>query len=130
MIDSGTTSTLRHVKRWRTEGHAVALASVVRAWGSAPRRPGALMAVCENGDFAGSVSGGCVEVAIMEEARGAMTTRRPRVVEYGVSDENAWAVGLPCGGQIQVHVDPVGEGMLEDSVVRDLIIAREDGEAV
>ena len=130
MIDSGTTGTLRHLARWRAQGHKVVLASVVRSWGSAPRGPGALMAVCDNADFAGSVSGGCVEVAVIEEARGAMRMGRPRVVEYGVSDEDAWSVGLPCGGQIQVHLDPVGNGMLEESVVQELITAREGGEAV
>lgn len=88
------------------------------------------MAISDSGDFAGSVSGGCVEGAVVEEARGAMAAGRPRLVEYGVTDEDAWAVGLACGGQIQIHLDPVTEGMLDETVLRELVAAREAGQAV
>ncbi len=94
---------------WYDEGRGVALATVVETWGSAPRRPGSHMVVDDQGRFVGSVSGGCVEVAVVDEARGVLSDARPRDLRYGVADADAWAVGLACGGSIRVVVHPVGE---------------------
>jgi xanthine dehydrogenase accessory factor len=98
---------LPDVERWRRDGKAVALATVVKVWGSAPRGPGAKMAVSAAGDIAGSVSGGCVEGAVVEEAQGVLARGEPKLLTFGVSDDEAWAVGLSCGGEIQVWVEPL-----------------------
>lgn len=95
------------VDRWRAAGEAVALATVVSTWGSAPRREGSKLAVSGSGAMAGSVSGGCVEGALVEEALAALRHGRPRLVSYGVADEAAWSVGLACGGRIEVFVAPL-----------------------
>ncbi len=92
---------------WLADGHKVALATVVKTWGSAPRQAGSQMAVRDDGAFTGSVSGGCVEGAVIEGAREAMQSGAPRKMEFGVSDADAWAVGLACGGRIEVFVEPV-----------------------
>jgi xanthine/CO dehydrogenase XdhC/CoxF family maturation factor len=99
---------LEQAQAWRSAGHRVALATVVQTWGSAPRATGSHLAVNDAGSFAGSVSGGCVESAVIEGALEAITDGRPRLLEFGVSDEEAWAVGLACGGQIQVYVERIG----------------------
>jgi xanthine dehydrogenase accessory factor len=83
------------------------------------------MAVCDTGAFVGSVSGGCVEAAVVDEALGAMGDRTARVVEYGISDEEAWSVGLACGGRVSISVVPIGDGTLADEVLSDVIEARE-----
>jgi xanthine dehydrogenase accessory factor len=102
---------LKAATGWLAEGHKVALGTVVKTWGSAPRPAGSQIAVCENGAFAGSVSGGCVEGAVIEEALAAMADGKSRTLEFGVSNEQAWSVGLACGGRIAIHVEPVlGEG--------------------
>jgi xanthine dehydrogenase accessory factor len=93
------------VERWRSEGQRVALATVVGVEQSAPRDPGATLAVNERGDVAGSVSGGCVESAVYEEGQDAIATGRARLVTYGISDEDAISVGLTCGGTIHVFVE-------------------------
>lgn len=93
------------VERWRGEGQRVALATVVGVEKSAPRDPGAVLAVNERGDVAGSVSGGCVEAAVYEEARDAIESGRARLVAYGISDADAISVGLTCGGTIHVFVE-------------------------
>ena len=98
---------LPDVERWRRDGKGVALATVVKVWGSAPRQPGAKMAVSSAGDIAGSVSGGCVEGAVVEEAQGVLARGEPKLLTFGVSDDEAWAVGLSCGGEIQVWVEPL-----------------------
>jgi xanthine/CO dehydrogenase XdhC/CoxF family maturation factor len=92
---------------WREQGLAVALATVARTWGSAPRSPGSHMAINERGEFAGSVSGGCIEAAVVGEALEVMRDRKPRRLEFGVSDERAWQVGLACGGRVVVYVEPL-----------------------
>ncbi|MFO1402284.1 MAG: XdhC family protein [Steroidobacteraceae bacterium] len=86
-------------------GRRVALATVIRTWGSAPRRAGSLMAVDEDGGFSGSVSGGCVEGEVVRAAREACVAGQPRLLEFTVSDADAWQVGLACGGQVQVYVE-------------------------
>ncbi|CAN5331272.1 XdhC family protein [soil metagenome] len=98
---------LRQALRWREAGVGVALATVVETWGSAPRREGSLLAVDERGSFVGSVSGGCVENAVIEEAQGVIGSGTPRLLEFGVSDETAWGVGLACGGRVRVYVERV-----------------------
>ncbi len=104
--------------KWSRAGGA-ALATVVETWGSAPRPVGSQLAVAADGQFEGSVSGGCVEGAVIEESVEAMAAGVPRILEFGVADEDAFAVGLACGGRIKVLVDPVGGasglpvGMLE-----------------
>ena len=95
------------VARWRIEGHAVALATVEKTWGSAPRPPGSHMAVRSDGAFLGSISGGCVEGATIDEAVQTIGDGRPRQLHFGVSDDTAWSVGLACGGQIDVFVERV-----------------------
>jgi xanthine/CO dehydrogenase XdhC/CoxF family maturation factor len=90
---------------WRTSGAQVAIATVVSTWGSAPRPAGSQMVCNSAGEFAGSVSGGCVEVAVIESAMQVLQTGTPVVLEYGVSDETAWSVGLACGGRIRVFVE-------------------------
>ncbi len=91
--------------RWQGEGHKVALATVVKTWGSAPRPAGSQLAVRDDGAFAGSVSGGCVEGAVIEGAQDVMRTGNVRQLEFGVSDEQAWEVGLACGGRIVIFVE-------------------------
>lgn len=91
--------------RWRGEGHKVALATVVKTWGSAPRPAGSQVAVRDDGAFVGSVSGGCVEGAVIEGAQDVMRTGRIKQLEFGVSDAEAWAVGLACGGRIEILVE-------------------------
>ncbi len=99
---------------WIKEGRAVALASVVETWGSAPRPVGAQLAVAADGQMAGSVSGGCVEGDVVVAAQDALEDGRARLLDYGVSDENAFAVGLACGGRIRVLVEPIGLGQGPD----------------
>ncbi|MFN8470596.1 MAG: XdhC family protein [Anaerolineae bacterium] len=95
------------IERWRANGEDVALATVVKAMGSSPRQLGAKMAVTRSGDMVGSVSGGCVEGAVFEEAQKVLKSRRPKLVRYGVADELAWEVGLACGGIIEVFIEPL-----------------------
>lgn len=98
---------LARAARWRDQGRAVALATVVRTWGSSPRQAGSQLAVDEEGRFVGSVSGGCVEGAVIEEARAVMADGEPRLLEFGVTDDEAWAVGLACGGRVEIWVERV-----------------------
>jgi xanthine dehydrogenase accessory factor len=95
---------LRRARAWVEAGAGVALATVVSTWGSAPRRAGSLLAATAGGEFQGSVSGGCVEAAVVREARAAIADGRPRLLRYGVSDAEAREVGLACGGAIEVLV--------------------------
>lgn len=98
---------LPEIDQWRAEGKQVALATVVNVLGSAPRPIGARMAITSKGQLAGSVSGGCVETAVVMEAQQVLKHDKPRLVEYGISDEMAWDVGLSCGGTIEVYIEPV-----------------------
>ncbi|WP_299842908.1 XdhC family protein [uncultured Roseovarius sp.] len=114
---------------WHRAGKGAALATVVETWGSAPRRVGSQLAISGEGEIAGSVSGGCVEGAVVAEALDAITAGLPVTLEYGVSDGDAFAVGLACGGTIRVLVEPVGSVMPE-AVLEDLVQARAAREPV
>ena len=92
---------------WLTDGHGVALGTVIQTWGSAPRPAGSQIAVRDDGAFLGSVSGGCVEGAVIEAARAAIADGKSRELEFGVTDAQAWDVGLACGGRIRILVEPV-----------------------
>ena len=96
---------LADVERWRANGEKVAIATVVATRKSAPRPVGAKFAVSESGELAGSVSGGCVEGDVFEHAREVLQTGVPKLLSYGIEDEEAWNVGLPCGGEIDVFVE-------------------------
>jgi xanthine/CO dehydrogenase XdhC/CoxF family maturation factor len=93
--------------RWRGEGRAVALATVTETWGSAPRPVGSHLVIDGDGNFEGSVSGGCVEGAVVSEALDVLASGKPKTIAFGVADETAWEVGLSCGGKISVYVEPV-----------------------
>ena len=93
------------IERWLGEDKRVALATVVKAWGSAPRPLGSKMVVSSTGEMAGSVSGGCVEGAVFDKAREVIETGEPQLLRFGVTNDDAWAVGLSCGGQIEVFVE-------------------------
>ncbi|NMF90093.1 XdhC/CoxI family protein [Aromatoleum petrolei] len=97
------------VERWRADGRGVALATVVRTWGSSPRPEGSHLAVEQGGSFVGSVSGGCIEGAVIGEAQDSIADGKARLLEFGVSDEQAWEVGLACGGRVQVLVERVDD---------------------
>ncbi|MBB4302049.1 xanthine/CO dehydrogenase XdhC/CoxF family maturation factor [Rhodobium orientis] len=92
---------------WRAEGREMALATVVQTWGSAPRPVGSHLVIDADGNFEGSVSGGCVEGAVVAEAVDVIAEGKPRMLEFGVADETAWRVGLSCGGRISVYVERV-----------------------
>jgi xanthine dehydrogenase accessory factor len=98
---------LATAERWARAGRGVALASVVETWGSAPRPVGSHLVIDGEGNFLGSVSGGCVEGAVIEEAVGVIETGRGKLLSFGVADETAWRVGLSCGGRISVYVAPL-----------------------
>ncbi|MBV9330833.1 MAG: XdhC family protein [Alphaproteobacteria bacterium] len=98
---------LQTAQSWLGAGSKVALATVVKTWGSSPRPAGSQIAVRDDGAFVGSVSGGCIEGDVIEEARAAMSDGKTRKLEYGVSDETAWSVGLACGGRIEIFVEPI-----------------------
>jgi hypothetical protein len=95
------------IDEWQARGDKVALATVVKTGGSTPRPIGAKMIVNSRGEFAGSVSGGCVEGAVIDEARRVIKTGQPKLLKYGIADETAWDVGLSCGGMIEVFVEVV-----------------------
>ena len=95
------------VERWRAKGEKVAIATVVATRRSAPRPIGSKLAVSESGEMAGSVSGGCVESDVYENAREVLETGEPKLLSYGIADEEAWSVGLPCGGEIDVFLERI-----------------------
>jgi xanthine/CO dehydrogenase XdhC/CoxF family maturation factor len=96
---------LEDVERWKARGEKVAVATVIATRRSAPRPVGAKLAISESGEIAGSVSGGCVESDVYENARQVLETGEPKLLSYGIADEEAWSVGLPCGGEIDVFVE-------------------------
>src|ERR1700685_1280334 len=98
---------LKAAEDWRKKARAVALATVVETWGSAPRPVGSNLVIDEEGNFLGSVSGGCVEGAVVTEGRDGLERRKPKMLQFGVADETAWKVGLSCGGRIRVLVEKV-----------------------
>ena len=98
---------LAQAQAWREAGKGVAIATVVSTWGSAPRPVGSHLVIDEEGNFLGSVSGGCVEGAVVTEALDVIDSATPKTLEFGVADETAWRVGLSCGGKIKVYVEKV-----------------------
>ena len=104
---STETDILREAEAWRRAGRGVALATVVETWGSGPRPVGSHLIIDGEGNFLGSVSGGCVEGAVITEALDVIEDGQPRLLEFGVADETAWRVGLSCGGTIRVFVERV-----------------------
>ena len=95
------------IEKWKKDNKKIALARVVKVEGSGPRDPGASMAVSENGEIAGSVSGGCVEGAVVSEALEILQTGERKIVTFGYSDDEAYAVGLTCGGIIHLYIEPL-----------------------
>ncbi len=111
---------------WHRAGKGAALATVIETWGSAPRQAGSQLAISGDGEMLGSVSGGCVEGAVITEALDALQDGKSRVLTFGVTDETAFAAGLACGGTIRVLVEPVGHGAeaLSETMLSDLVDAR------
>jgi xanthine/CO dehydrogenase XdhC/CoxF family maturation factor len=102
---SDTETVLSQALDWQKAGRGVAIATVIRTWGSSPRPVGAKLAADDAGNFLGSVSGGCVEGAVIESAQAVIRSGRPERLEFGVSDAEAWAVGLACGGTVEIFVE-------------------------
>src|ERR1700710_2117639 len=100
---------LNAAEAWKKQGHGVALATVVETWGSAPRPAGSSLVINDEGAFLGSVSGGCVEGAVVTEALDVIESGKPKMLEFGIADEAAWNVGLSCGGTIRVFVEKVSQ---------------------
>ena len=96
------------IQRWLANGESIALATVLQTWGSSPRPAGAKLALTAGGEVSGSVSGGCVEGAVVQEALATLESGRPKLLRYGIADELAQSVGLACGGTIEVFVEPYG----------------------
>ncbi len=111
---------------WHRQGKGAALATVIETWGSAPRQAGSQLAISGDGEMLGSVSGGCVEGAVITEALDALADRKSRILTFGVSDETAFAAGLACGGTIRVLVEPIGDGLeaLPETLLQALTEAR------
>ena len=93
---------------WRAQGEQVAMATVVETWGSSPRPAGSRFIVSDRGHMAGSVSGGCIEGAVAEAAASTMASGAPQLLDFGISDETAWEVGLACGGKLKVFLEKLG----------------------
>ena len=96
---------LTEIERWQEEGEQVVVATVIATRRSAPRPVGSSLAISESGKLCGSVSGGCVEGDVYEQAREVLADGKPKLLSYGISDDEAWNVGLPCGGEIDVFVE-------------------------
>ncbi|NGO63020.1 XdhC family protein [Rhizobium daejeonense] len=107
-VIAGRMDPLLVAEEWKGKGRAVAIATVVETWGSAPRPVGSHLVIDADGNFEGSVSGGCVEGAVITEALDVLQSGEPRMLEFGVADETAWRVGLSCGGRIRVYVERLG----------------------
>lgn len=112
---------LADVERWHREGESIALATVVQTWGSSPRKAGSRMAITKSGKVTGSVSGGCVENAVVEAGLESLKSRHSQLLHFGVADETAWDVGLACGGSIDIFVQPLDTGFFRtfDSNLKD-----------
>ncbi|AXV15436.1 XdhC/CoxI family protein [Neorhizobium sp. SOG26] len=108
MTSTATLDPLTTAQAWKQAGRDVAIATVVETWGSAPRPTGSHLVIDSDGNFEGSVSGGCVEGAVITEALDVIGSGAPRMLEFGVADETAWQVGLSCGGRIKVYVERLG----------------------
>ena len=98
---------LQQAVEWRRAGKEVALATVIATWGSSPRPVGSQLAVSADGAFIGSVSGGCIEGAVVQEGLDVIADGSPKLLEYGVTNSEAWEVGLACGGKVQVYLEPL-----------------------
>jgi xanthine/CO dehydrogenase XdhC/CoxF family maturation factor len=107
IVNANTAQVLDAAAEWLAAGRRVAIATVVATWGSSPRPAGSQLLVDDQGVFLGSVSGGCIEGAVVVEAAAVIESGAPRLLEFGVSDEQAWDVGLSCGGKVQVYVEPL-----------------------
>ncbi len=105
MSDQSERDVLSAAAEWKDSGHRVAIATVVKTWGSSPRQPGSQLAVRDDTLFLGSVSGGCVEGKVVETALDVMESGTPQLLEFGVSNEEAWEVGLACGGTVRIYVE-------------------------
>jgi xanthine/CO dehydrogenase XdhC/CoxF family maturation factor len=105
MIGTTHEDILGQAAAWRNQGKGVAVATVVTTWGSAPRPTGSQLAVDDKGAFIGSVSGGCIEGAVVQEALEVIADGKPRLLDFGVSNSQAWEVGLACGGKIQIYLE-------------------------
>ena len=114
---------------WHRSGRGAVLATVVETWGSAPRPIGSQLVVDRDGAMEGSVSGGCVEGAVITESFDAIEDGKARLLDFGVSDDTAFAVGLACGGRIRVLVEPVGGETLNEVLLADLVARRARREA-
>jgi len=116
-MDSLDLQVLEQARDWRREGHAVWLVTVIETWGSAPRPPGALLAMRDDGRVAGSVSGGCVEDDLIDRVRGGERVERPALIAYGVTKEEAARFGLPCGGNLRLVQEPLADTAWIDEVL-------------
>jgi len=105
-VRGSDTDILRTALSWQKEGRKIAIATVIQTWGSAPQPTGSQLLIDSEGNFLGSVSGGCVEGAVITEAADVIETAKPKLLEFGVEDETAWQVGLACGGRIRIFVEP------------------------
>jgi xanthine dehydrogenase accessory factor len=128
-MDSVDIEVLRSAEDWRKSGHRATLGTIVKTWGSAPRPVGALVAIRDDGQISGSVSGGCVEDDLVEKVRArAVAADRPQLMTYGVTNEDATRWGLPCGGTLQVVLEPVGEasklGELLQTISKQQLVRR------
>jgi len=106
-MSSPDASILPRALDWAAKGRKIAIATVIETWGSAPQPVGSQLLIDADGNFEGSVSGGCVEGAVITEAQDVIRSGKPATLAFGVADETAWKVGLACGGKIRVYVEPV-----------------------
>ena len=104
-MDASEEDVLQQALAWREQGRKEALATVIATWGSSPRPVGSQLAVSEAGEMVGSVSGGCIEGAVVREAQEIMAGAKPRLLDFGITNEQAWEVGLACGGKLEVYVE-------------------------
>lgn len=105
-MTAATTDMFGAALAWQAQGRKLAIATVIQTWGSAPQPTGSQLLIDSDGNFLGSVSGGCVEGAVIAEAADIIESGKPRLLEFGVEDETAWQVGLACGGRIRIYVEP------------------------